>query len=75
MTHPIKHYRKLNGLTLEDIGRICGASKSMVSRWENGHLMPDIKRLEALDSYTGGILSPGVIFNAYYSAQVKDTAA
>lgn len=40
MTHPLTAYRKRNGLTLEAFGKLVGAAKGTVSKWEAGDAMP-----------------------------------
>lgn len=45
--------RKLKGLTQEQLGEKLGVTNKTVSRWENGHYMPDLSLLEPLSRELG----------------------
>jgi len=42
MEHPLRVYRKRNGVSLEDLAAKTGMSKSSLSRFENGLRTPSI---------------------------------
>lgn len=45
--------RKEHGLTQEQLGERIGVTNKTVSRWENGHYMPDIATLQTLSEVFG----------------------
>ena len=44
----IAYFRKLRGITQEDLGEKCGVSSQAVSKWENDISAPDISLLSTL---------------------------
>lgn len=58
----IARLRRNKGLTQEDVARRLSISPQAVSKWENGHTMPELSLLvelsEVLDSTIDGILFP-----------------
>ncbi|HEM3634298.1 TPA: helix-turn-helix transcriptional regulator [Streptococcus suis] len=44
----IKSIRQDKGMTLEEFGKLFGAGKSNVSKWENGITVPNAERLKAI---------------------------
>lgn len=44
----IKSIRQNKGMNLEEFGKLFGASKSNVSKWENGSSLPNAERLKAI---------------------------
>lgn len=44
----IKSIRQEKGMTLEEFGKLFGAGKGLVSRWENGLSLPNAERLKAI---------------------------
>ncbi|PNY18728.1 helix-turn-helix domain-containing protein [Streptococcus parauberis] len=44
----IKSIRQKKGLTLEEFGKLFGAEKGIVSRWENGKTIPNADRLKTI---------------------------
>lgn len=53
MSDRIKELRIKHGLTQDQFGEICGASKSAVSQWENEDTKPTIDNLMALQARLG----------------------
>ncbi len=49
----IKQFRLNQGMTQEQFGKLFGAGKGLVSRWENGLSVPGPKRLKAIANYMG----------------------
>lgn len=49
----IAHYRKLRGITQEELGEKCGVSSQAVSKWENDISAPDITLLGTLSEIFG----------------------
>lgn len=49
----IAHYRKLRGITQEELGEKCGVSSQAVSKWENDISAPDITLLSTLSETFG----------------------
>ena len=47
----IKHIRKTNGLTQQQLGDILGLKKSTICKWETGNSNPDFKTLIKLSKY------------------------
>ena len=79
----IKHFRKAQNLTIEDLARIINKSKSAVSKYENGQISIDIETLkdiaDALKINVSQIIyytPPGKIWNllirANYSTERKN---
>ncbi|MGV3010705.1 helix-turn-helix domain-containing protein [Streptococcus pluranimalium] len=44
----IKSIRQEKGMTLEEFGKLFGAGKGLVSRWENGLSLPNAERLKSI---------------------------
>lgn len=44
----IKSIRQEKGMTLEEFGKLFGAGKGLVSRWENGLSIPNAERLKSI---------------------------
>ncbi|HFU3706198.1 TPA: helix-turn-helix domain-containing protein [Streptococcus suis] len=44
----IKNIRQEKGMTLEEFGKLFGAGKGLVSRWENGLSIPNPERVKAI---------------------------
>ena len=63
----IAFLRKQKGLTQEDLAEKLGVSPQAISKWENGHTMPETPMLprlsRLLDSSIDGILMPMAIRN------------
>lgn len=53
MGQRISHYRKLRGITQEELGEKCGVSSQAVSKWENDISAPDITLLGTLSEIFG----------------------
>lgn len=49
----IAHYRKLRGITQEELGEKCGVSSQAVSKWENDISAPDITLIGTLSEIFG----------------------
>ena len=49
----IKRYRKMRGLTQNDIALVMKVTCQAVSKWETGDCMPDITRLPLLAKAVG----------------------
>lgn len=49
----IAHYRKLRGITQEELGEKCGVSSQAVSKWENDISAPDITLIGTLSGIFG----------------------
>lgn len=47
----IKNIRQTNGLTLEEFGKLFGASKGNVSLWEKGSSLPSNERIKKIAEY------------------------
>lgn len=47
----IKNIRQTNGLTLEQFGKLFGASKGNVSLWEKGSSLPSNERIKKIAEY------------------------
>ena len=60
----IKQFRLSQGMTQEQFGKLFGAGKGLVSRWENGLSIPSPKRIKAIANYMG--TTPGdLIINTF----------
>jgi DNA-binding transcriptional regulator YiaG len=57
MAHPLTLYREKMDLTLEEFGRLVGASRSQVFKWEQG-AVPRKKLAEKIFQITEGKLTP-----------------
>jgi transcriptional regulator with XRE-family HTH domain len=44
----VRKYRKLKGLTQEELGKLCNVTKASVSKWENAENMPETSTLNVL---------------------------
>ena len=53
MGQRIAYYRKLRGITQEELGEKCGVSSQAVSKWENDISAPDITLLGTLSEIFG----------------------
>ena len=53
MTNCIRSYRDKHGLTLEAFGKLVGAQKGTVSRWENG-VAPSLISARMIEQQTAG---------------------
>lgn len=69
MTNALTLYRRDNNLTLEAVGLAVGASKGMVSKWENGQAMPRRKYIERLHEFTGGKVSADSFIAVHEAAE------
>lgn len=49
----IQMIRLSKGMTLEEFGKLFGASKSIVYRWEKGQSLPCPNRLKAIADFAG----------------------
>ncbi len=49
----IKQFRLNQGMTQEQFGKLFGAGKGLVSRWENELSVPSPKRMKAIANYMG----------------------
>ena len=49
----IKQFRLSQGMTQEQFGKLFGAGKGLVSRWENGLSIPSPKRMKTIANYMG----------------------
>lgn len=49
----IAHYRKLRGITQEELGEKCGVSSQAVSKWKNDISAPDITLIGTLSEIFG----------------------
>lgn len=49
----IKHYRKLNDLSMEEFGNKIGKTKSTISKWESSNRYPKIEEVEAIANFFG----------------------
>lgn len=49
----IKQFRLNQGMTQEQFGKLFGAGKGLVSRWENGLSIPSPKRMKTISNYMG----------------------
>lgn len=52
MEHPLTQYRRSRNLSQEAFGRLVGAVKSMVSKWEQCRAFPSSAHLEAIEDAT-----------------------
>ena len=60
----IKQFRLSQGMTQEQFGKLFGAGKGLVSRWENGLSIPGPKRMKTIANYMG--TTPGdLIINTF----------
>lgn len=59
--HPIKVYRRENGLTLVQAGELLGVSEMTVWRWENGRRTPRRRELQKIKAEFG--IAPSAIVN------------
>jgi transcriptional regulator with XRE-family HTH domain len=53
MADRLKQLRKARGLTQDQFGELCGASKSAVSQWESGGTVPSLQNIMALQDRLG----------------------
>jgi transcriptional regulator with XRE-family HTH domain len=67
MTHPLKTYRTARHLTLEAFAEMIGVTKSIVSRWEAGKVLPRAETMRAIERLTCGEVKASEIVDAYSS--------
>lgn len=53
VSEKIKEYRRKNGLTQEDFGKLLGVSPQAISKWERVECYPDITFLPELAALLG----------------------
>ena len=66
----IKFYRKLNGMTLEELGEKCGVQKSVVAKWEKGQVDLKASRLTQL-GVIFGVLPSSLLDDRYSSVEME----
>lgn len=64
--HPLTQFRTEAGQTLEEFGKLIGATKSTVSKWENGLAVPRRAYVAKIAEITKGKVTPA---DFYESAQ------
>lgn len=67
MAHALTSYRKEHQLTVDAFAARIGASKSMVSKWENGKAVPRPAYMQKIIAETGG----AVTANDWYRAAAE----
>ncbi|QTQ84586.1 helix-turn-helix transcriptional regulator [Agrobacterium tumefaciens] len=75
MEHPITTYRRNNFLTQAAFGRLVGATKGMVSRWEASLILPRPDFIEKIENVTNGLISASAIVRAFNFAHRRLEAA
>ena len=60
----IKQLRLNQGMTQEQFGKLFGAGKGLVSRWENGLSIPSPKRMKTIANYMG-TTPDDLVFNTF----------
>lgn len=60
----IKQLRLNQGMTQEQFGKLFGAGKGLVSRWENGLSIPSPKRMKIIANYMG-TTPDDLVFNTF----------
>ena len=60
----IKQFRLSQGMTQEQFGKLFGAGKGLVSRWENGLSIPSPKRMKTIANYMG-TTPDDLVFNTF----------
>ena len=53
LRHNLKRYRKMAGLTQEEVAQRLGVSPQTVARWEQGARIPSVEHLEELADLYG----------------------
>lgn len=61
--HPLKRWRKDNGLTLDDAAALFGVRRLAVYRWEAGSRFPEKDNIEAVFTATRGAVEPNDWFD------------
>ena len=61
--HPLRTWRKQQGLTLSAAAAQIGATKSMWYNWESGHRRPSRKYMPRVREITGGAVNADIFYS------------
>lgn len=62
--HPLTQFRAKAGQTLEEFGKLIGATKGAVSKWENGKAVPRRAYVAKITEITKGKVTPADFYEA-----------
>lgn len=72
--HPLRNWRKSQGLTLDQAARKVGTVRQVWSDWERGRRRPSSVTMAKIYRLTGGAVQPNDFYELPQSGTVKDAA-